>query len=91
MTLRRGEDPDALEESTNRKGPRKAKDANSTPKPSRDAWQQSNKKVKKPKTEYKTYEEIVAESGALPEGPGLIIDLSGNAVSSLRPLFLSEY
>lgn len=49
------------------------------PKVVKDAWQQP-KRPPKTKTSYKTYEEIVAESGATPEGVGMLVDLSGNAV-----------
>lgn len=57
------------------------KKAPAPPKPSKDAWQQpSKKREKKGATEYKSYEQIVAESGGEPEGVGMLVDLSGNAV-----------
>ncbi|GAA5970505.1 hypothetical protein JCM21900_003885 [Sporobolomyces salmonicolor] len=48
----------------------------------KDAWQSSKpKKDRKSKTEYKTYEEIVAESGAAEYAQQeLLVDLSGNAL-----------
>ncbi|GAA5873977.1 hypothetical protein JCM1840_006108 [Sporobolomyces johnsonii] len=48
----------------------------------KDAWQSSKpKKDRKPKTEYKTYEEIVAESGGAEYAQQeLLVDLSGNAL-----------
>lgn len=54
------------------------------PKIVKDAWQQPKRKEAKVKIEYKTYEQIVAESGGEPEGVGMLVDLSGNAV---RPRF----
>lgn len=49
------------------------------------AWQQpARKKEKKGKTEYKSYEDIVAEAGeTVDTGVGMLVDISGNAV---RPL-----
>lgn len=72
---RRGEDPDAVDdEKKTKRGPKAA-----TPKVVKDAWQQP-KRAPKTKTSYKTYEEIVAESGGAPEGVGMLVDLAGNAV-----------
>lgn len=33
--------------------------------------------------EYKSYEQIVAEAGGEPDGVGMLVDLSGNAVSRI--------
>ncbi|KAK4698524.1 tuftelin-interacting protein 11, partial [Phenoliferia sp. Uapishka_3] len=78
----RGEDPDEVEENE-KKAARAKKLAAKGDKPKvlKDAWQQP-KRAPKTKTEYKTYEEIVAESGAAPEGVGMLVDLSGNALPS---------
>lgn len=55
------------------------------------AWQSAKpKKEKKEKTQFKTYEEIVAESGsALEDRQELLVDLNGQAVST-PPLFLGN-
>ena len=81
---RRGEDPDAVDELEKKakRAPRAA-----PPKVVKDAWQQPKRQLKT-KTQYKTYEEIVAESGAAPEGVGMLVDLSGNAVSGPFALFM---
>ena len=50
------------------------------------AWQSAKpKKEKKEKTQFKTYEEIVAESGSALEE--LLVDLNGQAVSDTSPPF----
>lgn len=53
------------------------------------AWQSAKpKKEKKEKTQFKTYEEIVAESGsALEDRQELLVDLNGQAVSDTSPPF----
>lgn len=73
---RKGEDPDEPEKPSARKTPKAA-----VPKAVRDVWQQPKKKTPKSKAEYKTYEQIVADAGGEAEGVGLLVDLSGNAVS----------
>ncbi|KAI5479686.1 tuftelin-interacting protein 11 [Pseudohyphozyma bogoriensis] len=85
----RGEDPDEVEaaEKAAKKAARGGRrgaggeGGEAKPKVSKDAWQ-SKKKEQKPKMQYKTYEEIVAESGAQPEGVGMLVDLTGNALPS---------
>lgn len=76
LVYRRGEDPDEPDKPKGR--PQKE----AAPKAVRDVWQQPKKKTPKVKSEYKTYEQIVADVGGEPEGVGLLIDLSGKAVSS---------
>lgn len=79
---RRGEDPEEVEE--NEKKAKKASrlEQQQKARPAGDAWKQSKRKEARVKAEYKTYEQIVAESGAEPEGVGMLVDLSGNAVSN---------
>ncbi|KAM0788473.1 hypothetical protein ACM66B_001606 [Microbotryomycetes sp. NB124-2] len=88
---RRGVDPEELEraDKKNRKAIKDGSDAEN--KPSRDAWKQSKRKEPKRKTEYKTYEQIVAESGA--EGPsvGVLVDLTGNALPNQSLSSLPAY
>ncbi|KAM0754996.1 TFP11-domain-containing protein [Meredithblackwellia eburnea MCA 4105] len=77
----RGEDPDEIEENE-KKAKKAAKAKAGPPKVSKDVWQQP-KRPPKPKTHYKTYEEIVAESGAAEDtGVGMLVDLTGNALPS---------
>lgn len=78
LNFRRGEEQDEPSDGKG-KGKRPVKEKKEKP-----LWQQtaSKKKEIKIKTEYKTYEEIVADQGGEPEGVGILVDLSGNAVST---------
>lgn len=89
---RLGKDPDEVESSGGRGGRNnRPKQLGAAPKaPAKDAWTQP-KRAAKPKTEYKTYEEIVADSGAQDDGVGMLVDLSGNALSSQSLSSLPAY
>ncbi|KAK4053442.1 hypothetical protein OIV83_001608 [Microbotryomycetes sp. JL201] len=77
---RRGVEPEELDraDKKSRKAIRNTSDVEN--KPQRDAWKHSKRKEPKKKTEYKTYEQIVAESGAEAPSVGVLVDLTGNAL-----------
>ncbi len=90
---RLGKDPDeAVQEVRGGRGKQHQKQLAAAPKkPAKDAWTQP-KRAPKAKTEYKTYEEIVAETGAQDDGGvGMLVDLSGNALASQSLSSLPAY